>query len=48
MGSALQRIKDRTDEELARHIELFGVYKMPAVQLPVDGIATLPSTTAVS
>jgi uncharacterized damage-inducible protein DinB len=31
MGSALQRIQKRTNEELARDIELFGVYKMPAV-----------------
>ena len=27
----LQRVKERTGEELARDIELFGVYKMPAV-----------------
>jgi hypothetical protein len=31
MRSMLQRIRERTDEELARDIELFGVYKMPAV-----------------
>ncbi|HEX6315597.1 MAG TPA: DinB family protein [Gemmatimonadaceae bacterium] len=31
MPSALQRIQERADEELARDIGLFGVYKMPAV-----------------
>jgi uncharacterized damage-inducible protein DinB len=31
MRSALQRVKDRSEEDLARDIELFGVYKMPAV-----------------
>lgn len=31
MDSVLHRVKDRTGDELARDIELFGVYKMPAV-----------------
>src|SRR5687767_10530729 len=31
MPAALQSIKERTDAELAREVELFGVYKMPAV-----------------
>jgi uncharacterized damage-inducible protein DinB len=31
MRSALQRIRERSGEELASEIELFGVYKMPAV-----------------
>jgi DinB family len=31
MHSVLQRVNERTGQELARDIELFGVYKMPAV-----------------
>jgi uncharacterized damage-inducible protein DinB len=31
MSAALQRIQERSDEQLASNIELFGVYKMPAV-----------------
>jgi len=31
ISGALQRIKDCADEELARDVELFGVYRMPAV-----------------
>ena len=31
MPVALQRVQNRTGEEMARIIELFGVYKMPAV-----------------
>jgi hypothetical protein len=41
MRSALQRIQERTDEELARDIEVFGVYKDAGCRLPVDGATTL-------
>ena len=40
MRSAFQRIQERTDEELARDIELFGVYRS-GCRLPVDGVTRL-------